>query len=79
MTIKLDHFASFSNVAYLRRPKNKIDFDFVENQKSLYFTFRIKNKIDFDLKKVKIQSNFIIFILILTGLNLVPRKSKRHF
>jgi hypothetical protein len=33
-----------------------------------YFTFKIKNKIDFDLNKVKIESNFIFFILILTGL-----------
>jgi hypothetical protein len=29
-------------------PENKIDFDFLENQKSLYFSFQIKNKFDFD-------------------------------
>ena len=40
----------------------------MENQKSPYFTFKIKNKIDFDLNKVKIESNFIFFIFILTGL-----------
>ncbi len=51
-------------------PNPKIDFDFVENQKSIYLTFLIKNKIDFDLKKGKIQSNFIFLILILNGLSI---------
>jgi len=39
-------------------PENKIDFDFLKNQNSLYFTFLNQNKIDSDLKKVKIEINF---------------------